>query len=216
MKCETPYFDELILRFPELNKCYDNIIRMYNALVICFESGRKLLICGNGGSAADALHMTGELMKSFVRKRSLDEGFVKRFNDNFDIGTDDILSGLQGALPVYPLVENASLTTAYSNDVDPDFSFAQQVYGYAREGDAVLGISTSGNAANVNRALMVAKGRGATTLGLSGMDGGRIRNLCDVCICVPETETYKVQELHLPVYHSICLALENHFWGGQS
>jgi D-sedoheptulose 7-phosphate isomerase len=120
---------------------------------------------------------------------------------------------LQGALPAFALVENTALSTAYANDVNPDYVFAQQVYAYARKGDCVLGISTSGNSKNVLLALKAARGRGAATLGLTGRAGGKMKDLCDVCIIAPETETYKIQELHLPIYHTLCIMLERHFWG---
>jgi D-sedoheptulose 7-phosphate isomerase len=142
----------------------------------------------------------------------VDDDFALQLRNCFPSEANGLISGLQGALPVYPLVENSALSTAYINDVSAEFVFAQQVYGYARKGDAVLGISTSGNAKNIVHALMAAKGRGAVTLGLTGAGGGKLKDLCDVCVRVPETETYKVQELHLPVYHAVCLALEEHFW----
>ena len=203
---------DLILNYPALSVCADDIHMMYDTLACCFEIGGRLFICGNGGSAADALHITGELMKSFVRKRAVDEVFSARLRERYPLETDELIKGLQGALPVYPLVENAALSTAYANDEDAGFVFAQQVYGYARTGDAVLGISTSGDSKNIIRALMTAKGRGAHTLGLTGNSGGIMINYCDVCVRVPETETYKIQELHLPVYHALCLALEERFW----
>jgi D-sedoheptulose 7-phosphate isomerase len=120
---------------------------------------------------------------------------------------------LQGALPAFALVENAALATAYNNDCNPEYTFAQQVYAYVREGDCLLGISTSGNSRNIINAIETAKARRAVTLGLTGATGGKMKELCDICICVPETETYKVQELHLPVYHALCLMLEEYFWG---
>jgi len=141
--------------------------------------------------------------------------FSEQLKKCFPARAEELIGKLHGALPAYPLVENIALATAFSNDEDAKFVFAQQVYAYARKGDSVLGISTSGNAENVNFALMAAKGRGVNTLGLSGADGGQMKALCDVCICVPETTTYKIQELHLPVYHALCLMLEDHFWGSQ-
>lgn len=201
--------ENLLSRYPALAVCERDMCDMTDKLISTFESGGRLYICGNGGSAADALHIAGELVKSFVRKRPLDKSFAQRVSDTALPGN------LQGALPVFALVENVSLATAFANDCDAAYVFAQQVYAYAREGDCVLGISTSGNSENIINALKAAKGRGAITLGLTGDSGGRMKELCDVCICVPETECYKVQELHLPVYHEICLALEEHFWGGK-
>jgi D-sedoheptulose 7-phosphate isomerase len=201
--------DSLITRYPPLATCQKDIQAIYELLLKTFASGRRLYICGNGGSAADALHMAGELTKSFVLERPLDRAFAERVNES-DPG---LLRNLQGALPAFALVENAALATAFANDCDPAYVFAQQIYAYAREGDCVLGISTSGNSKNVMHALGAARGRGASTAGFTGADGGGMKAMCDVCVRVPETETYKVQELHLPVYHTLCLMLEEHFWG---
>lgn len=199
--------DELIARYPVLAVCRDDIQAAYELLIKCFSSGGRLYICGNGGSAADALHIAGELVKSFMLKRGLDEDFRKRTTD------EELLCNLQGALPAYALTENIALATAFANDVATEYVFAQQVYAYAREGDCALGISTSGNSSNVIHALGAAKGRAAYTIGLTGNSGGKMKAICDCCVCVPETETYKIQELHLPVYHSICLMLEEYFFG---
>ena len=207
--------NNLMKRHPELSVCETAIISAYKLLVRCFSSGHRLYVCGNGGSAADALHITGELMKSFAMKRRLDDEFIKQANDTFPIEAEQLINNLQGALPVYALVENVVFSSAYANDVDADYIFAQQIYCYARQGDVVFGISTSGNSINVINALMTAKARCAVTLGLTGMSGGRMAAFCDNCICVPETETYKVQELHMPVYHTLCRMLENHFWGDE-
>lgn len=200
--------EDLIERYPALMPCKDSISMVYEAMARCFENGGRLYICGNGGSASDALHIVGELGKSFVRKRPLDAEFVEAVSPQ-------LAQKLQGALPAFALVENSALSTAYANDVDPDYVFAQQVYAYARKGDCVLGISTSGNSRNVLCALETAKGRGAVTLGLTGRDGGKMKSLCDACIVVPEQETYKIQELHLPVYHALCIMLEDYFWGNK-
>lgn len=199
----------LILRYPGLQICKDSIMLVYELLSNSFGSGRRLYICGNGGSAADALHIVGELVKSYVIPRSIDKDFA-------EYADAEMLKNLQGALPAFALVENSALSTAYANDVNPDYVFAQQVYAYARERDCVLGISTSGNSKNVINALKAAKWRGAVTLGLTGRDGGKMKDLCDACIIVPETETYKIQELHLPIYHALCIMLEQHFWGGDN
>ena len=200
--------DYLITRYLSLKGCKDNISRVCEELIRSFESGGRLYVCGNGGSAADALHMVGELVKSFVLQRTLDRDVAEQLED-------EIASKLQGALPAYALVENVALTSAYANDVDSEYIFAQQVYAYARKGDCVMGISTSGNSKNVLQALKVARARGAVTLGLTGRDGGEMKDICDVCIIVPEIETYKIQELHLPIYHTICIMLEEHFWGNK-
>ena len=198
--------ENLCLRYPVLRDCEESIRETFEYLVRSFVSGGRLYICGNGGSASDALHIIGELGKSFVRNRALDEAFLGHVDKSF-------AEKLQGALPAFALVENSALSTAYENDVDAAYVFAQQVYAYAREGDCVLGISTSGNSVNVINALIAARGRGAAALGLTGRDGGKMKSLCDTCIIVPETETYRIQELHLPVYHTLCIMLEEYFWG---
>lgn len=183
--------------------------KVYTYLAQAFETQGRLYLCGNGGSAADALHIVGELVKSFIVHRPLDESFQVRMKPEF-------CQKLQGALPAFALVENSALSTAYSNDVDPDYVFAQQVYAYAREGDCVLGISTSGNSKNVLLAMEAAHGRKAVALGLTGRDGGKLKEVCDACIVVPEVETYKIQEFHLPIYHVLCMMLESRFWGGKN
>lgn len=198
--------ENLLLRYPCLKICEKSIIETYEKLTRSFSNDGRLYICGNGGSASDALHIAGELVKSFILPRFIDKDFAKRVDS-------ELLKNIQGALPAFALVENVALTSAYANDVNPDYVFAQQVYAYARRGDCVLGISTSGNSMNVLHAIEAARGRGAVTLGLTGRDGGKLKSLCDVCIVVPETETYKIQELHLPVYHTLCIMLEEYFWG---
>lgn len=206
------HIDVLVDRYPQLRICKPDITAAYDAIVKAFASDHRLYVCGNGGSAADALHIVGELAKSFVLKRPVDKSFAERVRRDITCAADDLLVNLQGALPAFALVENVSLSSAYMNDCNPEYVFAQQVYAYAREGDCVLGISTSGNSKNVVHAIEAAKGRGAVTLGLAG-GGGKLKEVCDVCICAPETETFKIQELHLPVYHALCLELEKHFWG---
>ena len=202
---ENMILEELIRRYPQLRDCSYDIKDVYNRLLECFQNGGRLYICGNGGSAADSLHMVGELVKSFVVKRHLDPEFVRNADS-------ELVKNLQGALPAFALVENAALATAYGNDVNPDYTFAQQVYAYARKGDCVMGISTSGNSKNVIYALKCARARGAVTLGLTGRDGGKMKEVCDACIIVPEQETYKIQELHLPIYHALCMMLEEEIW----
>ena len=197
--------ENLFVRYPELRVCEADIKALFEQLCGCFSGGGRLYVCGNGGSASDSLHIVAELVKSFTLPRSLDASFLARVDSDF-------AAKFQGAFPAFALVENAALASAYANDVDPDFTFAQQVYAYAREGDCVLGISTSGNSRNILHALKAARGRGAVTLGLTGRDGGKMQALCDACIIVPEHETYKIQELHLPVYHALCMMLEEHFW----
>lgn len=207
MTSETVLSD-LLCDYPVLEAAQDDIVAAYGQLRRCFDSGGKLLLCGNGGSAADCEHIVGELMKSFRRPRPV----PKTFAGHPALCGEGAL--LQQALPAISLCGHPSLTTAYANDVDPAMVFAQQVYGYGRRGDILLGISTSGNAANICHALRVARAAGLATIGLTGQSGGEMKPLCDICICVPETETYRVQQLHLPVYHALCAMLETAFFGG--
>lgn len=200
---------ELIKRFPALKPCRAQIQDAFKILVSGFSSGGKLLVCGNGGSAADAEHIAGELLKGFISNRPLPVDQHERLGG-------DIAGELQQALPVIPLTGFLSLRTAYSNDCDPTWDYAQLTYGLGRPGDVLLGISTSGNAANVMHAVDVARKSGMPVIGMTGQHGGRLAETADVCIRVPDTETYKVQELHLPVYHTLCIMLETHFFGVDS
>ena len=174
------------------------------------------MVCGNGGGASDALHMVGELMKSFMLPRSPDGVLRARLKAAGGADGEYLSTHLQMALPAISLGNETALQTAYGNDVAPDLIYAQQVLGYGRAGDSLIAISTSGNSANVVHAVQVAKAVGLHTIGMTGSAGGRLKELCDVCICVPETETFMVQELHLPVYHTLCLMLEAHYFGETS
>lgn len=193
-------------RYPQLEKCGEDIRAAFDLLAGCYEGDGIVYICGNGGSAADAEHIVGELMKSFTMCRPVPPDFSERLNDN------GISENLEGALRAVALTAQSSLATAFANDVAPDLVFAQQVFGYGRPEDICWGLSTSGNSMNIQHALKVAKAKDMKTLGMTGYSGGRMADLCDVCIRVPETETYKVQELHLPVYHALCRMLEVHFF----
>lgn len=205
--------NELLTRYPCLNECKDAIVSADKTIIEAYENGGKLMVCGNGGSCADSEHIVGELMKGFLSLRPLDDEYkseLKAANPELD---DDMLSKLQGALPAIALTGHTGLTTAYSNDVDPSLIFAQQLFGIGNCGDVFIGITTSGNSCNVVKAAQLAKALGITVIGLTGQKGGKLREIADVCICVPETETFKVQELHLPVYHYLCASAENHFFG---
>ena len=191
---------------PQLNTCSDTLWDIYEMIKSGFEKGGKLLLCGNGGSAADCDHIAGELMKGFLLKRPVPEEF--KSNPVLD-GKGELL---QGALPAVSLANQSALSTAYANDMDAEMIYAQQVYGLGREGDALLAISTSGNARNVCNALRVARALGIKTIGLTGKSGGEMQELCDLCLCVPEDETYRIQELHLPAYHALCAMLEAAFF----
>lgn len=202
----------LISRYPVLAPIKDRIFEAYQVLEACFLGGGKLLVAGNGGSCADSEHIVGELMKGFCKKRPVPEGFAAALRKADGKRGDVLARKLQGALPAIALTGHPGLSTAFLNDVDGELIYAQQVFGYGKEGDVFLGISTSGNAANVLDAAVVARAKGMKIIGLTGRDGGGLRDAADVAIVVPETETYKIQELHLPVYHTLCLMLEERFF----
>lgn len=197
--------ENLILRYPNLKCCESEIFQALDILIECFNSGGKLLVCGNGGSAADTEHIVGELMKSFKLKRKLPDFYKEKLDDY-------IYENLEGALPCISLVSQSALMTAYSNDKTADLVYAQQVYGYAAENDVLLGISTSGNSNNIIHAVKVARAKNVKTIGLTKLGENKLRDLCDVTIGVDENETYLIQEMHLPIYHAICAALEEEFF----
>lgn len=202
----------LIERYPKLSVCKDDIATAYELMKNCYENGGKLLVAGNGGSAADAEHIVGELMKGFKKPRKLPQEYANRLiSVNSELGKV-LADNLQGALPAIALDGHPGLTTAYMNDCEPLLCFAQQVNGYGNEGDAFLGISTSGNSKNVLYAAVTAKAKGMKVIGLTGQKDSKLSEMADVCIRVPQTETYMVQELHLPVYHCLCLMLEEIFF----
>lgn len=202
----------LIHRYPELSVVREQMIRGFELLKDSYESGHKLLTAGNGGSAADAEHITGELMKSFKLSRKIQDGFSDRLRV-LDSDRGDVLAGqLEQALTAIPLTGCGALATAYINDVGGSV-FAQQLYGYGRAGDVFLAISTSGNSRNIVDAAIVAKAADIKVLALTGEGGGRLADFSDVLVAVPQKETYMVQELHMPVYHCWCLMLEDYFFG---
>lgn len=204
--------ENLIERYPVLCEQKDNIWETFKILEASFRSGNKLLVAGNGGSAADAEHIVGELMKGFVKKRPLDEEMLAMLNAVDEKDGRYIGEKLQGALPAIALVDHVALSTAFLNDVDPMLGFAQQVNGYGNEGDVFWGISTSGNSKNILSACTVAKAKGMKVIGLTGGTGGELLERADVTIVANETETFKIQELHLPIYHALCLMLEDAFF----
>ena len=204
--------DELIKRYPILERVREDIDVVYGILERCYENGGKLLIAGNGGSAADAEHIVGELMKGFVKRRPVTEEMKEALEKADPVRGKELSEKLQGGLPAIALVDHAALSTAFANDVDGMLSYAQQVNGYGKPGDVFLGISTSGNAENVMYAAVTAKAKGMKVLGLTGKDGGKLAGIADAAVIVPEMETYKIQELHLPVYHALCLMLEHRFY----
>ena len=205
------HIDLLITRYPVLESCRCDLINAYLIMEETYSKGGKLLIAGNGGSAADSEHIAGELMKRFKAPRPVPEGFAEKLA-TIDPKRGPVLAkNLECGLMAIPLVAHEALTTAYINDVDGLGVFAQQLYGYGRKGDAFLGISTSGNSKNVMNATVVARALGIKVIGLTGVKGGELASVADVAVKVPETETYMIQELHLPVYHCWCLMLEDHF-----
>ena len=206
------YLEELVERYPVLDVVKDDVRKAYELLEACYEQGGKLLIAGNGGSCADAEHIVGELMKGFVKRREVSDSFAECLRNADEVRGAELAKKLQGGLPAIALTGHAGLSTAYLNDVDGDLIVAQQTYGYGRPGDVLIGISTSGNAKNVMYAMTVAKALGMKTIGLTGKDGGALKREADVSVVVPETETFKIQELHLPVYHALCLMLEERFF----
>lgn len=204
----------LIKRYPALQTCEKNIIEAYEILEECYENDHKLLIAGNGGSAADSEHIAGELMKRFKISRPISSEFANKLKEIDPIRGNVLAKNLEKSLMAIPLVAHEALSTAYINDVDGLGVFAQQLYGFGRLGDVFLGISTSGNSQNVMNATVVAKALGLKVIALTGASGGELAKIADVGIKVPEIETYMVQELHLPIYHCLCLMLEDHFFGG--
>ena len=204
--------DELIKRYPILERVREDIDVVYGILERCYENGGKLLIAGNGGSAADAEHIVGELMKGFVKRRPVTEEMKEALEKADPVRGKELSEKLQGGLPAIALVDHAALSTAFANDVDGMLSYAQQVNGYGKPGDVFLGISTSGNAENVMYAAVTAKAKGMKVVGLTGKDGGKLAGIADAAVIVPEMETYKIQEFHLPVYHALCLMLEHRFY----
>lgn len=204
----------LIGRYPALAECAEDIETSYKLLEDCFSRGNKLLIAGNGGSCADSAHIVGELMKGFKRPRKCPVEFKEKLKEVGEERGLAIADKLQGALPAINLCEHAALNTAFMNDVEGGgiMSFAQQVYGYGKRGDVFLGITTSGNSKNVCNAALVAKAAGLRVIALTGRKGGNISSLADVTVRVPADETYQIQEYHLPVYHCLCLMLEDRFF----
>jgi len=205
--------NNLISAYPILEDCRDSVEKAFQMICLSYKNKGKLLLCGNGGSASDSEHIVGELMKGFKHKRLLARGERELFERAFPADGQYLAEHLQGALPAISLVSHTALSSAYINDVRADLVFAQQVYGYGQPGDILLGLSTSGNSANVVLAVKTAKAMGLGTIGMTGASGGKLKELCDTSICVPQTETYKIQELHLPVYHALCAMLEEEFFG---
>lgn len=204
--------NELLNRYPQLTVCTDELKKVVAVLVDCYQNGGKLLLCGNGGSCADCDHIVGELMKGFLKKRSLSDEQKAEMQKNYPLLDEIMLNKLQGGLPAIALPSITALNSAFCNDVDPELIYAQAVLALGNKNDVLIAISTSGNSKNVVAAAKVAKGLGITVVALTGNTGGKLKDCSDILVAVPENETYKVQELHLPVYHYLCAAIEEAFF----
>ena len=204
--------EELLQRYPALESCRKEIREVGDLWIRRFAEGHKLLICGNGGSCADGEHIVGELMKGFLKRRPLSREQKLRMRENCPQLEEGVLDRLQGGLPAISLTGFSALNSAFCNDVDPELVYAQPLMALGQPGDLLLCISTSGNSKNVVAAAKVGKALGMTVLGLTGQGGGKLLEIADLCIRVPETETFKVQELHLPVYHWLCAETEGYFF----
>lgn len=203
----------LVNRYPGLLQCKRSILDAYDTIRDCYVNGGKLLAAGNGGSAADAEHIVGELMKRFRMPRMLEKAFTERLKTEGGARGKFLAESLERPLSAVSLTVHGALATAYINDVGADGVFAQQLFGYGRKGDVFLGISTSGNAENIINAAVVAKAVGIKVIALTGGLSGELEQYADVVIAVPDTETYRIQEMHLPVYHCLCMMLEDYFFG---
>ena len=204
--------NELLARYPALEVCKEDILKAKEAIIKCYKNGGKLLLCGNGGSCADCDHIVGELMKGFLKKRPLNDEKKTKMLENCPELDAHTLDSLQDALPAISLTSYNALNTAFANDVDPELTFAQGVLGLGKSGDVLIAISTSGNSKSVTTAAKVAQALGVKVIALTGRDGGTLRAVSDVAIIAPECETYKIQELHLPIYHYLCAEVEKHFF----
>lgn len=204
-------YNELIIKYPALIACKDEILQVFEIAKRTYLEGGKILVCGNGGSAADSEHIVGELMKNFKKCRKADSELLSKLEDCEE--SKKLKEVLEGSLPAISLTSHIALTTAYSNDKEPSAVFAQQLSGLGEKGDTFIAISTSGNSLNCVYACLVAKAKGLNTVAFTGAKDSRLSALSDVCVKVPETETYKIQEYHLPVYHALCAMLEEEFFG---
>jgi D-sedoheptulose 7-phosphate isomerase len=209
------FLEELLRRYPQLSSIRDEIWNAAECMINCYRQEKKILVCGNGGSSSDSDHIVGELMKEFELKRPLDSSFKQKLSAISADRGSYLAEKLQKGLSAISLTAHHALMTAFANDSDADLVFAQQVIGYGQTGDVIIGISTSGNSQNIIDAIITAKAKGMVVIGLTGETGGRMKPLCDILINVPGRRTSYVQELHLPVYHTLCLIIENHFFGSK-
>ena len=209
---EEDILNEMISRYPALEYCKNDIREACRAVIDCYSNNGKLLLCGNGGSCSDADHIVGELMKSFEKKRPVDKNFKNSLKSVSGERGAFIADRLQNALPAISLNAHAALYSAISNDMDASLVFAQQIAGYGEKDDVLIAMSTSGNSQNIIDAAITSKAKGLTVIGLTGRTGGKMKQYCDIAICVPAASTPEVQEFHLPVYHTICKIVENKFF----
>lgn len=210
------FIDDTVKRYPVLREVSPKLEASLQALIHCFQSGSKLLVCGNGGSASDSDHIVGELLKGFISKRTLRDSDVEKIENCFPGEGVAIANNLQYGLPAISLTCNGAINSAIANDTNPEYIFAQQVFALGKKGDVFLGISTSGNSKNIVHAIKVAKSLGMTTISLTGEGGGALKSLSDININVGANKVHEVQELHLPVYHALCAAVEHHFFEQES
>ena len=206
-------YEELFERYPVLEGIKTNVLNIFEIVNETYQNGGTLYCAGNGGSSSDSEHIVGELLKSFKKERGVDENIASSLLNYGEDGAY-LLSKLEGSLPAVSLISQTGIITAFANDKSWDTAVAQQLYGLGKYGDCLLVLSTSGNSKNCVYAVLLAKAKGIRTVAFTGEGGGRLKEICDECICVPERETYKVQELHLPIYHCWCLLLEDKFFGG--
>ena len=204
-------YDELFERYPALNGIKGNVLRAFELIKSTYENGGGVYCGGNGGSSSDCEHIVGELLKSFKKHRAIDEKTAGNLSNYGEDGAY-LLSKLEGSLSATSLISQTGVLTAFANDKSWDTAIAQQLYGLGKQGDCLIVLSTSGNSKNCVYAVMVAKAKGLKTIAFTGETGGKLKDLCDETLCVPEVETYKVQELHLPLYHCLCAMLEEEFF----
>lgn len=204
-------YEELFERYPTLECVRENILNAFEIIKSTYENGGQLFCAGNGGSASDSEHIVGELLKSFKKHRAIDEKTSAELLKYGEAG-EYLISKLEGSLPATSLISQTGVLTAFANDKAWDTALAQQLYGLGKAGDCLLVLSTSGNSQNCVYSTLVAKAKGLKTIAFTGIGGGKLKDLCEECICVPETETYRVQEMHLPVYHCLCAMLEDEFF----
>ncbi len=201
----------LVERIPALAGCRADIECATDLLFDCYKNKGTILLCGNGGSAADSEHISGELLKGFLMRRTPDDATIEKIGAH--LGSSEIAAKLQRGIPAIPLTSLSAVLSAFANDVDPELVFGQLVFAFGRENDAFLGLSTSGNSKNVVAAAQIAKAIGIPAIAMTGESGGRLKDICDVTIKVPACETYLIQEYHLPIYHAICAELEERAFG---